>query len=74
MLSNHLFRALPPTQMHGQESYDMDEEEPNLDPAWPHLQVCVACTPSDIQGPKWVQSAVNSSSSRCCHPWLNVFI
>ncbi|GAB4821625.1 hypothetical protein N2152v2_008671 [Parachlorella kessleri] len=39
MLSNNLFRALPPTQMHGQESYDMDEEEPNLDPAWPHLQI-----------------------------------
>ena len=39
MLSSNLFRALPPSQGHGQESYDMDEEEPNLDPAWPHLQV-----------------------------------
>ncbi len=39
MLSNNLFRALPPSQSHNQESYDMDEEEPNLDPAWPHLQV-----------------------------------
>lgn len=39
MLSSNLFRALPPSQGHGQESYDLDEEEPNLDPAWPHLQV-----------------------------------
>lgn len=39
MLSNNLFRALPPSLSHNQESYDMDEEEPNLDPAWPHLQI-----------------------------------
>lgn len=41
MLSNNLFRALPPSQGEHStaESYDMDEEEPHLDPAWPHLQV-----------------------------------
>lgn len=38
MLSANLFRALPPSR-HGasQESYDLDEEEPALEPAWPHL-------------------------------------
>ncbi len=39
MLINNVFRALPPTRSGDQESYDMDEEEPNLEPSWPHLQV-----------------------------------
>jgi serine/threonine-protein phosphatase 2A regulatory subunit B' len=40
MLSANLLRALPPTRHPlSQESYDLDEEEPNLEPAWPHLQV-----------------------------------
>lgn len=39
MLSNNLFRALPPTKSHDQDSIDPDEEEPALEPAWPHLQV-----------------------------------
>lgn len=29
-------------QAHDQESFDLDEEEPNLEPAWPHLQVSSA--------------------------------
>ena len=41
MLSNNLFRALPPTKAHDQDNVDPDEEEPTLEPAWPHLQVLV---------------------------------
>ena len=40
MLSYNLFRALPPTKSHDQDNLDPDEEEPALEPAWPHLQVC----------------------------------
>lgn len=39
MLSNNLFRALPPTKAHDQDNLDPDEEEPTLEPAWPHLQI-----------------------------------
>lgn len=39
MLSSNLFRALPPTKAHDQDNLDPDEEEPALEPAWPHLQV-----------------------------------
>eukprot|EP01138_Halocafeteria_seosinensis_P001864 gb/GECG01001907.1/.p1 GENE.gb/GECG01001907.1/~~gb/GECG01001907.1/.p1 ORF type:complete len:516 (+),score=74.21 gb/GECG01001907.1/:1-1548(+) len=34
MVSVNLFRPLPPTN----EEFDPDEDEPVLDPAWPHLQ------------------------------------
>ncbi|KAG2497759.1 hypothetical protein HYH03_004031 [Edaphochlamys debaryana] len=41
MLSNNLFRTLPPVRSHGdaEGNYDAEEEEPSLDPAWPHLQI-----------------------------------
>ncbi|KAL4856778.1 Serine/threonine protein phosphatase 2A regulatory subunit B' eta isoform [Chlorella vulgaris] len=39
MLTSNLFRALHPLKSHDAESFDMDEEEPNLEPAWPHLQI-----------------------------------
>ena len=39
MLASNLFRALPPSRGHEGESFDMEEEEPLLEPAWPHLQV-----------------------------------
>ena len=39
MLSNNLFRSLPPTKSGEHDSLDPDEEEPTLEPAWPHLQV-----------------------------------
>ena len=39
MLNANLFRALPPTKGGEQENYDPDEEEPSLEPTWPHLQV-----------------------------------
>lgn len=43
MLSNNLFRALPPcghetTGVGAGEPFDAEEEEPALEPAWPHLQ------------------------------------
>lgn len=39
MLSNNLFRALPASISHDVDNLDPDEEEPALEPAWPHLQV-----------------------------------
>lgn len=39
MLSNNLFRTLPPARSHDIDQYDAEEEEPSLDPSWPHLQV-----------------------------------
>lgn len=39
MLTANLFRALHPLKAHDAESFDLDEEEPNLEPAWPHLQI-----------------------------------
>lgn len=41
MIGSNLFRTLPPPRSHDQESYDAEEEEPSLDPSWPHLQVRV---------------------------------
>eukprot|EP00798_Chlamydomonas_sp_ICE-L_P016206 gene16206-22370_t len=38
MLSNNLFRTLPPSRSRTIENYEAEEEEPSLDPAWPHLQ------------------------------------
>lgn len=40
MLSNNLFRTLPPSRNHTEtDVFDPEEEEPTLEPAWPHLQV-----------------------------------
>lgn len=40
MLSQNIFRALPPARPSTDpEAFDGDEEEPNLEPAWPHLQL-----------------------------------
>mmetsp|Transcript_25879 Transcript_25879/g.35704 ORF Transcript_25879/g.35704 Transcript_25879/m.35704 type:complete len:503 (-) Transcript_25879:295-1803(-) len=38
MLSSNLFRALPPSS-HDTDNFDPEEEEPTLEPAWPHLQI-----------------------------------
>mmetsp|Transcript_33180 Transcript_33180/g.40127 ORF Transcript_33180/g.40127 Transcript_33180/m.40127 type:complete len:477 (-) Transcript_33180:401-1831(-) len=38
MLQQNLFRALPPCACHI-ESLDPEEEDPTLEPAWPHLQI-----------------------------------
>lgn len=39
MISNNLFRTLPPTRSHDIDNFDPEEEEPALEPAWPHLQI-----------------------------------
>lgn len=40
MISCNLFRSLPPSRNSGEgDTFDPDEEEPVLDPSWPHLQV-----------------------------------
>ncbi|EOY02658.1 hypothetical protein QUC31_018045 [Theobroma cacao] len=41
MVSVNLFRALtsPPRENKVLEAFDLEEEEPSMDPAWPHLQV-----------------------------------
>lgn len=39
MLNNNLFRTLPPSRSHEVDSFDPEEEEPLLEPAWPHLQI-----------------------------------
>ncbi|XVE67772.1 hypothetical protein DITRI_Ditri09bG0015000 [Diplodiscus trichospermus] len=41
MVSVNLFRALtsPPPENKVLEAFDLEEEEPSMDPAWPHLQV-----------------------------------
>jgi hypothetical protein len=38
MLASNLFRTLPPTRSHDADNFDPEEEEPTLEPAWPHLQ------------------------------------
>jgi serine/threonine-protein phosphatase 2A regulatory subunit B' len=41
MLVANLFRTLPPSahENTGSESFDAEEEEPTMEPAWPHLQI-----------------------------------
>uniref|UniRef100_A0A2P2KVQ7 Serine/threonine protein phosphatase 2A regulatory subunit n=1 Tax=Rhizophora mucronata TaxID=61149 RepID=A0A2P2KVQ7_RHIMU len=41
MVAANLFRALPSTNHDNKilEPYDLEEEEPTLEPAWPHLQI-----------------------------------
>lgn len=48
MLNNNLFRALPATKSHDMDNTDPDEEEPTLEPAWPHLQVLCSCNTLQI--------------------------
>ncbi|PKI77040.1 hypothetical protein CRG98_002543 [Punica granatum] len=41
MVSANLFRALTPQPRENKivEAFDLEEEEPSMDPAWPHLQL-----------------------------------
>lgn len=39
MIGSNLFRSLPPIRPHDVSNFDAEEEEPSLDPSWPHLQV-----------------------------------
>lgn len=59
MLSANLFRSLPPSRGADQENYDPDEEEPSLEPTWPHLQIVyefllryVVCQDTDAKAAK----------------------
>lgn len=36
-ISVNIFRTLPPSE---NPEFDPEEDEPNLEPSWPHLQVC----------------------------------
>lgn len=57
MLSSNLFRALHPLKGHDAESFDLDEEEPALEPAWPHLQVGGwVGAPGPGGGRRWVRA------------------
>ena len=58
MLNANLFRALPPSKGGDQENYDPDEEEPSLEPTWPHLQVSTpARHPTPFQQAPFILSA-----------------
>ena len=48
MLRQNLFRTLPPARSHDVENLEAEEEEPSLDPAWPHLQVRLPCVAARI--------------------------
>ena len=37
----NLFRTLPPSSNPSGAEFDPEEDEPTLEAAWPHLQVCV---------------------------------
>lgn len=39
MLQCNVVRTFPPNQDDDKEDFDNDEEEPNYDPSWPHLQL-----------------------------------
>jgi hypothetical protein len=41
MISTNMFRALPPQN----EEFDPDEDEPSLEPSWPHLQARFVFSP-----------------------------
>jgi serine/threonine-protein phosphatase 2A regulatory subunit B' len=38
-IKQNLFRPLPPGQRDLNPNYDAEEDEPFLEPAWPHLQL-----------------------------------
>eukprot|EP00744_Colponema_vietnamica_P001070 GILI01001818.1.p1 GENE.GILI01001818.1~~GILI01001818.1.p1 ORF type:complete len:470 (+),score=127.00 GILI01001818.1:94-1503(+) len=39
MVSSNLFRSLPPSNHTNGPTFDPEEDEPSLDPAWSHLQI-----------------------------------
>lgn len=59
MLTSNLFRALHPLKSSDAESFDLDEEEPNLEPAWPHLQVQYSHLLSSVSLLCWVGYGVD---------------
>ena len=63
-LQANLFRSLPPSRGADQENYDPDEEEPTLEPTWPHLQVCPLARPPGVGVLFW-GAAASCASRRC---------
>ncbi|KAJ7173879.1 hypothetical protein O6H91_Y542600 [Diphasiastrum complanatum] len=58
MLTSNLFRALPPAshESSASDNFEAEEEEPAMDPAWPHLQLvyefllrCVVSSETDAK-------------------------
>ena len=66
MLNNNLFRALPATKSHDQDNLDPDEEEPTLEPAWPHLQVSPTAFASFVFRTGTLQLPHASDHMPCC--------
>src|SRR6185312_4054172 len=54
MVSINLFRAPTPAPRENKvlESFDLEEEEPVMDPAWPHLQIVYELFLRFIQSPE----------------------
>ena len=65
MLTNNLFRDLPATRSNELDNLDPDEEEPALEPTWPHLQ---ACTVLSCQCLMLQQAQPPSAARPCSHP------
>ncbi|KAI9076047.1 hypothetical protein K1719_041981 [Acacia pycnantha] len=65
MVSTNLFRTLtsPPCQNKVLEAFDVEEEEPSMDPAWSHLQIVYEFLLRGLQGTGLLE---DSSSS---HIW-----
>ena len=66
MLSNNLFRALPAVKAHDVDNLDPDEEEPAMEPGWPHLQVLsatFACTVPQMSSLSHHPVLLNSAAS-----------
>lgn len=70
MLSSNLFRALPPTNHETTgtgvgDGVEPEEEEPSLEPAWPHLQA------SPTEGEtldRWIPDSVRAPADRASAP------
>lgn len=47
-IKKNLFRSLPPGQRDFNSNYDADEDEPFLEPGWPHLQLVRSSSASAV--------------------------
>lgn len=54
MVSTNLFRSLTPQPRENKviEAFDLEEEEPLMDPAWPHLQIVYECLLRFVASPE----------------------
>ncbi|KAJ0895945.1 putative protein phosphatase 2A, regulatory B subunit, B56, armadillo-like helical [Helianthus annuus] len=64
MVSANLFRELTPQPRDCKvlESYDVEEEEPSMDPSWPHLQIVYELLLRFIASPEADAKVAKSSS------------